>query len=135
MQNNQRGVRKKIAIVCCLFVLTLAALLSLTGCGDRPGTVEGTVTKATDGQPLAHAEVSAFSLSEVEDAGDISIYTRIVAIQSATPDASSAFSFILDPGRYEIEAQAEGFKPSNRLIEVKAGRTVRVDLRLDTLTP
>ena len=81
---------------------------------DLRGTIVGTVTDAQRGQPLSGAQVRIDGLSK----------------QAAT-DRQGAFRIAaVPPGRHTLVAQAPGYRKTTRSVQVQAGDTIRVTLRL-----
>ena len=110
------------------------AVLTLSGCGEQSGTVQGTVTQMLDpgkpaddlsnvGPAIAQAEVVVFSLKRFTDVTDIEVYRKDKIVDKAATDEAGAFSFSLSKGKYVVELWVKGLTVAARQIEVKGGRT------------
>lgn len=126
---------------CILLVVIGLALLTLGGCGDQFGTVQGTVTQMQDpsksaddpsnvGPAIAQAEVVAFSLKRFTDVTDIEVYKKDKIIDKTATDATGAFSFSLSKGKYLIELWVKGLTVDSRQVEVKGGRTTNLSFNV-----
>lgn len=115
---------RKHAFILVALLLGLAVPGSLLTAQDpggpaalSTGRLEGAV-RAPDGRPLAGARV----LLRERNAG---------RARQAETDADGYFAFPdLLPGAYELSIEQKGFAPLVRGVEVRAGETGRVDLRL-----
>jgi subtilisin family serine protease len=77
------------------------------------GTVQGTVTDANDGQPIAGATVSA-------DPGG----------RSVTTGADGTYSLTLRPGHYTVSGSLDPYTPASRNVHVKSDANVTADFAL-----
>jgi hypothetical protein len=116
-------------------ILLAVAALSLSACGSRPGEVTGTVTRTGDGSPVTGAEVTVFSLTQFKDVSNVDAFRKGHAVQTATTGDDGAFSFSLEPDKYQFEVKAEGMQPTSRLLEVKPGRGIEVEFSLAPASP
>jgi len=106
-----------------LFALALcAALFSVSGSAQtQVGLAAGIANDSLTGKPLASVKIVAHHLGNGAD-------------YAAVTGADGIFTFTnLAPGRYDLEAGKEGFQRATKPIQVIAGRTVRVDLRLESV--
>lgn len=112
-------------------LLFVVALGLLTACSLQPGTVEGTVTYAPDGQPAAAVQVSVYELEKVPAVTSLEAFQKGDVLQEATTAADGSFSFSLRAGDYLLQAQAEGYQPASYMLKSFAGgETATVNLSL-----
>jgi hypothetical protein len=119
-------MKRKFAFYGLLIVLMIGALC-LAGCGSGPGTVEGTVIDASDGTPIADAEVIVLDLKRYEAVGDMNVFQKGTAIQKVLTDENGAYSVSLDPNSYVIQVWLEDVEVADRMVEVKPGRATTID--------
>lgn len=94
-------------------------------CGGHAGAIEGTV-RGIDGKPLADATALAGALISWRGTG----YGSLPAVVTRT-GADGAFQCAnLPPGRIPLWIGAVGMAPSWQIVEVGAGETTTVDVRL-----
>lgn len=110
-----------------VFLMVLSAL-GLAGCGNQPGVLEGTVTDAQTGQPMAQAQILVYALEGVDEITHLDTYQKGEAIEKQTTAEDGAFSLSLAPGRYVVSIRVEGLEVENRLVEIKSGRRTVADL-------
>lgn len=110
-----------------VFLMALSAL-GLAGCGNQPGVLEGTVTDAQTGQPMAQAQILVYALEGVDEITHLDTYQKGEAIEKQTTAEDGAFSLSLAPGRYVVSIRVEGLEVENRLVEIKSGRRTVADL-------
>jgi hypothetical protein len=108
--------------------LVVLGVLCLAGCGNQPGVLEGTVTEAQTGQPVAQAQVLVYALEGVDEITHLDTYQKGEAIEQQTTVEDGAFSISLDPGRYVLSIRVGGLEVENRLVEIKSGRRTLADL-------
>ena len=84
------------------------------GGGQQPqtGVIEGTVTDASTGQPIAGATVTVGSVA------------------STTTDSQGHYSVEVEPGTYTVTASADGYQSQSQTVTVQAGETVTVNFAL-----
>lgn len=116
-------------------ILVLLGTLSLSACGNRPGELVGTVIRTDDGSPVTGAEVTVFSLEQFKDVTNVDAYRKGSALQTVTTAGDGGFSFSLEADKYQLEVKAEGMNPTSRLVEVKPGRSVTVEMSLAPASP
>jgi hypothetical protein len=110
-----------------VFLAVLSAL-ALVGCGNQPGVLEGTITEAQTGQPVAQAQVLVYALEGVDEITHLDTYQKGDAIEQQTTAEDGAFSISLAPGRYVVSIRVGGLEVENRLVEIKSGRRTLTDL-------
>jgi hypothetical protein len=124
----------KLLPVCALLAVIVLAVLTLTGCGEQIGTVQGTVTQMLDpsrskddpsniGPAVAQATVAVYSLKRFTDVKEMEVYDKGPIIQKTLTDATGTFSFSLTKGKYVIEVWVGGLTVASRQVEVKGGQT------------
>ncbi len=128
-----------------ILLTTMAlAMLTLSGCGEEYGTVQGTVTQAQDsskllddpsnvGAGVAEAEIIVFALEKFEDIQGLDVFKRGAIVQRTTTDVAGAFSFSLFKGEYMIEVVIDHHVSDSRQIEVKGGRTTDLSFNIATV--
>jgi hypothetical protein len=86
--------------------------------GATPGVIAGTVHDAR-GIPIADARV--YFIEGPEPLPEIAALT----------DAKGTFSLTApQEGRYTVQGRADGFAPKSVAVEVSAGKTVTIDIKL-----
>lgn len=102
-----------------LFLMMAALLVALPARAvEVTGQIRGTVID-TDGGPIPGVVVNATS-PEMQGA------------RSADTDADGQFVFLALPvGTYKVEAQKAGFRGAFAVVDVSAGATLRIELKLD----
>lgn len=116
----------------------LAIGLLLAACAGREGTVQGTVTRATAtgqapggtaqvGEPVAGAEVVAFTLERFKDVAQPNVYQKTVVAYRGKTAADGTFSFSLAAGAYVVEIWVNEAKAGTRQVNVKAGQVSTAD--------
>jgi len=110
-----------------VFLAVLSAL-ALVGCGNQPGVLEGTITEAQTGQPVAQAQVLVYALEGVDEITHLDTYQKGDAIEQQTTAEDGAFSISLAPGRSVVSIRVGGLEVENRLVEIKSGRRTLTDL-------
>ncbi len=84
----------------------------------QQGTLQGRVTSATTGEPVAAAQVS------IQDGTGLTVATRVA-------NRDGAYSATLAPGSYEVTVLAIGYGAGSGSASVQAGEVVRLDLVLE----
>ena len=93
--------------------VALALALAASAAHGQTGAVAGRVTDAETGEPLAGASVA------------------VSAQRGAAADADGQFRIDgLAAGPYQVRAQRLGYAPLDTAVVVRAGETIRLDLRL-----
>lgn len=131
---ERRIVKKYLSFVFLAAVLTVG-LMSMAGCGNQPGTVQGTVTHAEDGTPVDSAQIDLFGLERVKEVTHMDAFQKGTALQRLVTDKNGTYSVSLEPGMYILEVRVEGFETTSNLVEVKGGRTATVDFGLTPTSP
>ena len=132
---------KKLLSACVLLMALTIVMLTLSGCGEQYGTVQGAVTRAQDsskplddptnvGPGIAQAEIIVFALEKFNDIKGIDVFKRGAIVQRTETDATGAFSLSLFKGEYMIEAVVEHVIVGSRQIEVKGGRTIDLSFNI-----
>jgi len=116
-------------------ILIVAGVLSLLGCGDQPGMVNGSVVRIADSSAVAQAQVTVFGLNKLEEIANTSAFQKGDAIQTVATDEDGAFSVTLEPDSYVLEVQAEGLEVTTHLVEVKSSRAIEVTIRMADAMP
>lgn len=125
-----------------LLVVMALAVLTLSGCGEEYGTVQGTVTRPLDpskppddpsnaSRGIADAEIIVYALEKYKDVQGLNVFRKGDIVQRATTDAAGAFSFSLFKGEYIIEVAAGRLIADSRQIKVKGGRTTEISLSFE----
>jgi hypothetical protein len=127
-------MRRRVPI-CVLLTLWAAGVWGLAGCGNQPGTVQGVVTRAADGTPVATATVRIYQLSKIQEVTGVNAFQKGDVFQTLAADEGGVYSVSLDPGSYVIEVEAEGLATANKMVEVKGGKTVTLDFSLAAPSP
>jgi len=117
---------------CTMLVLLLLALC-LVSCGDQSGTVEGTVTRADNRQPVAGATVYVYLLEKFEQVTDMNTYRKGSVLHRMETDENGSFTFTVKANPYVVEVQMLGLDTDSTLTEVKRGQTITLDFSLDPL--
>ena len=113
-----------------VLLIAVAAGL-LTACSLQPGTVEGAVTYAPDGQPAAAVQVIVYDLEKVQAVTSLQSFQKGDVLQETTTGEDGSFSFSLKAGDYLLQAQAEGYQPAGHMLRsLEGGQTVTVALSL-----
>ena len=131
----------KLLSACTLVAVIAIALLTLSGCGEQFGTVQGTVTQMQDpgksaddpsnvGPAIAKAEVVVYSLKRFTDVKNMEVYKKDKILDKTVTDTAGAFSFSLLKGKYLIELWVEGLTVGSRQVEVKGGRTTNLSFNV-----
>ena len=111
-------------------ILLLAAAVSLTGCGNQPGTIAGQVTDALSGDAVPRARVVLSGLEEVEGEGQLQVFKKSSVLQEEHTDQAGLFSFTVEPDSYQVEVWFGDNRLQSRLVEVRPGRTTKVELQV-----
>ena len=125
---------RRYILVCALLTGLVLGAASLTVCGNKPGTVQGTVTRKQDGKGIAQATIAVWELTKAEEV-KMDVYQKGILLQKQFTDENGAYSVSLPPATYQFEVWVEGIGRANRLVEVKAGRTITVDFEVDVPPP
>ena len=132
---------KKLLSVCMFLAAIALTLLTLSGCGEQFGTLQGVVTQMQDpakpaedpsniGPAIDQATVVIYSLTRQSDVSGIEVYTKGRILQKMLTDAAGAFSFSLSKGKYVVEVWVEGYTMAKRQVEVKGGRTTQASFNV-----
>jgi len=132
-------------LLCAYTVATMMALavLTLSGCGEQIGKVQGTVTQMQDpngpaddpaniGSAIERATVVAYTLERFSEVTEIEVYNKGPIIGKVFTDAAGAYSFSLSKGKYVIEVWVGGFTVASRQVEVKGGKTTELNFNVKT---
>ena len=133
---------RKLLCACTVAVMTLA-LLTLSGCGEQIGTVQGIVTQMQDpngpaddpaniGSAIERATVVAYTLERFSEVTEIEVYNKGPIVKKVFTDAAGAYSFSLSKGKYVIEVWVGGFTVASRQVEVKGGKTTELNFNVKT---
>jgi hypothetical protein len=117
---------KTISIL-VLLAMAVIGSLGLMACGDQPGVVEGTVTQASGGEPMAQTQVVIYGTKKAEEVTGLDVYQKGPLLQKQLTDENGRFSFSLEPGSYIIQVWIQGLEVADRMVKVKAGRTTTTD--------
>lgn len=120
------------------FALALALMfgvLGLAGCGDKLGAVEGTVTDAATGELVPNARVVVYGLEKVEGMGNLDTFTKGLILQKQFVDEDGGYSLSLEKGTYVFQVWIEGMEVTDRMVEVKSGRTTTADFEVQVPSP
>jgi len=120
---------KRHLLIWVLLIVVAAGLLA--ACSLEPGTVEGTVTYAPDGQPAAAVQVIVYDLEKVQAVTSLETFQKGNILQETTTAEDGSFSFSLKAGDYLLQAQAEGYQPAGHMLRsFEGGQTATVALSL-----
>jgi hypothetical protein len=131
----------KLLSACILAVVIMLALLTLSGCGEQIGTVQGTVTQMRDpngsaedpaniGPPIRRATVAVYSLERFSDVKEIEVYDKGPIVQKMLTDAAGAYSFSLPKDKYIIEVWVDGLTVASRQVKVEGGKTTDLNFNV-----
>ena len=95
-----------------LFALALMFGSTVSSAQSR-GTLSGKVTDAASGEPIAGVKVFI-----------------VETFEEVITDDQGGFQIMLDPGRYSILIDQEGFESAAQKVEIKAGATVVLEIGL-----
>ncbi len=115
-------------------MISVIGLLALVGCGAQPGKVTGVVYQGPERQLAANVQVVVYELKS-ESVNGLEVYQKGRILSKQLADGNGAFSFSLPPGTYVIEVWIEGLEVASRMVKVKPGRTVTVDLEVPVPAP
>lgn len=132
---NPALLTRQVPLLYALLVALALGILSLAGCGDRPGTVEGTVRDEESQEAVDQAKVVVFALETLDSSDSLNIYGKRSALQEQVTDESGEFSFSLEPGNYVIKVWVEDLEVGNRMIQVKPGRRTAADFMIKVPLP
>jgi hypothetical protein len=113
----------------------LLVLLVLVSCGNRPGVVEGRVRSAQGGELAGQILVVAYELKRSEEVGQLDVFQKGVLLRKELINEAGRYAFELEPGSYVVEVWQDGLEVTDRLVEVKAGRTTTVDFEVTAPSP
>ena len=131
----------KLLSACTLVAVMTLALLTLSGCGEQIGTVQGAVTQMQDpngpaedpaniGPAIDQATVAIYSLERFSDVKEIEVYNKGPIIAKMLTDAAGAYSFSLSKGKYVIEVWVGGLTVATRQVEIKGGQTTKLNFNV-----
>ena len=126
-----RAVMRRSPVLRALFIALALGLLSLAGCGNRPGTAEGTVRDAASQEAVGQAQVIVFALESLKGAGNLDVYSKGAVLEKQFTDENGNFSFSLEPGSYVIQVWVEGLEAGDRMVQIKPGRVTTVDFSVE----
>jgi hypothetical protein len=126
---------KRPGLIYMLAFLVVAGTWALASCDSRLGTIEGTVTQDSDGEPVSAAQVVVFELYNLDQPAQMGVFQKADIREVTSTDGSGAYAISLEPDHYVVEVQAEGFELASSLVEVKGGRAATVDFALTPLLP
>jgi hypothetical protein len=109
--------------------------LALLACGNQPGVVEGTVIQADGGEPPAQAEVVVYELQKAQGDSQLDVFQKGAALQREPIAEDGSYRLSLDPGSYIVQVWAGNIPLGDRLVEIRAGRKVRVDFQVASPAP
>jgi hypothetical protein len=124
---------------CILFFIVVTVLaigiLGLLTCSNQPGTVEGTVTYAESGQPVAGAEIVVFELESAEKVPQLDAYTKGDVYLKQTADELGVYSISLKKGNYIVEVWTQGHQVGNHMIKMKSNKVTTIDFSVTIPAP
>ena len=126
---------RRFLLIYGLVGILICGGLGLAGCGDQPGTIEGTVTDAASQEVVGQAQVVVFALERTKDFGDLDVYSKGIVLREDLTDGNGHYAYTLAPGTYVIQVWAEGLEVADRMVEVKSGRTVTLDFSVEIPSP
>ncbi len=109
-----------------LLITVLIATL-VAGCSGAPGKLQGHVLYQ-DGSPAAGVKVTVHALQEQAQAPGVYVEGEVVA-ESTTDEQGSYQIDDLSPAKYVVKS-TDGEHATQRMVEVKSGRTSQADLTL-----
>jgi hypothetical protein len=118
-----------------LLVVLFVVSMGLASCGNQPGTIEGTVTGARWGEPVSQAKIDIFALEKPEDVSNLQIYEKEAILQEQLTDENGTFSISLAPGTYVLQVWVQDLEVANQMVEIRAGRATKLDLRVEIPSP
>jgi hypothetical protein len=133
--HSQRTIMRRRVPICVLLTLWAAGVWGLAGCGNQPGTLEGVVTRATDGTPVAAATVRIYPLTKIQEVTGVNAFRKGDMVDTLVADEDGIYSISLAAGSYVVEVEAEGLATANKMVEVKGGQTTTVDFSLAAPSP
>jgi hypothetical protein len=107
----------------------------LAGCGNQPGTVQGVVTRASDGTPVAAARVQIYQLARIQEVSGVNAFQKGDVLQTLVAGEDGVYSVSLEPGSYVIDVAADGLATASKMVEVKGGKTASIDFSLAAPSP
>jgi hypothetical protein len=117
-------------------LLGLLLIGGLAACNsDEPGTIDGTITRASDGQPLENAKVTIYLLTKLDSERGVDLFSRTAVLQVAITDENGYYSAILKPIKYLFVVEYPGLEPTDQVLEVRSKRTTTVDWALEEPAP
>ena len=126
-----RTVMKRSPVLQALLIVLALGISSLAGCGNRPGTAEGTVRDAASQEAVGQAQVIVFALESLKGSGSMDVYSKGALLEKQFTDENGNFSFSLEPGSYVIQVWVEGLEAGDRMVQVKPGRVTTVDFSVE----
>jgi hypothetical protein len=97
--------------------------------------VEGTVTWDSNGEALNGAQVIVFTLEKIEGVSGVDVYQTGSPIQTLQTDENGKFTTTLEPDAYTIQIWLLGQKVADRMVEVKSGKQMTVDISVTSQSP
>lgn len=127
-------MKRHLTLISFVVVLIVGSLL-LASCGDQMGTMQGVVTNASDGTPVAKALVVVYGLKKIEGMGQLDAYEKESILRKEPTDDNGAYSTTLEAGVYVVQVWIEGLEVADRMVEVKPGRTLTADFEVTPPSP
>jgi len=125
-------VRKHLSSYILVFLLII---VSLSSCGNTTGIIQGTVTRADDGQPVASARVHVYALEKFEEVTFMNTYQKGPVLHRLDTGPNGTYSVTLEANPYVVEVQAPGLDTGSILTEVKKGQRITLDFSLTPSSP
>lgn len=133
---SKQGVNmKRILSIYGLAAALVVVALVLAGCGRKPGTMEGTVTNAQSGEPIAGATVAVFALDRFKDVSNIDVYKKGIILHKLVTDENGQYTLSLDADSYVVQVWVEGIEVTDRMVEIKPGRSTTLDFSVEVPSP
>jgi 5-hydroxyisourate hydrolase-like protein (transthyretin family) len=123
------------ALTCTLLFVLLVGLLGVTGCSSQPGKVEGTVTDASSGKPLAQMRVVVYALTKAENVTQMDTYIKGDPLHELSTDENGRYTASLKPGTYTVQVWANEQKVGDYLLKIEPGRVETVDFQVQLPSP
>jgi hypothetical protein len=117
-------------LLCILLVVGLASCDS-----NEPGTIDGIITRASDGQPLANAQVTIHLLTKLDSENGTDLFSRAAVLQVEITDENGYYSATLKPIKYLFVVEYPGLEKEDQVLEVRSKRTTTVDWALEETSP
>jgi hypothetical protein len=117
-------------------LLGLLLVIGVMGCSsNEPGIIDGTISRASDGQPLANAQVTIHLLTKLDSENGTDLFSRTAVLQVIITDENGYYSATLKPIKYLFVVEYPGLEKEDQVLEVKSKRTTTVDWALEEPSP